>query len=234
MYESQNYPKPTIMKTPSRLVLTADGSHSVYNTQIGQHYHSVYGAREESERVYIELGLQAAFNQFDDEPLRVFEMGFGTGLNALLTMRESEKQKRSVEYETVETHPLPLEEAHQLNYDGLLGTTTLSTLHEAPWGISTAISPLFTLTKHEARIQDFRTTNLFHLIYYDAFSPKGQPELWTADLFTNLAELIRPGGILTTYCVKGYVQRNLQAASFKVEKHPGPPHKRQVIRAIRV
>lgn len=234
LYIMQNYPKPTIMKTTSRLVLTADGSHSVYDTQIGQHYHSVYGALEESEHVYIHLGLQTAFDHFDNKPLRVFEMGFGTGLNALLTLRESEKQQRSIEYEAVETHPLPLEEANQLNYDDLLGTSSLLALHEAPWGIPTAISPLFELTKHKARVQDYRTTNLFHLIYYDAFSPRGQPELWTADIFENLAEPILPGGILTTYCVKGYVQRNLRAAGFRVEKHPGPPQKSEIVRAIRM
>jgi len=125
----QNYPKPTIIETASRLVLTADGSHSIYNTQIGQHYHSVYGVRQEAERIYIDLGFQAAFERFTDEPLRVFDMGFGTGLNALLTLRESERRQRFVEYETVEPHPLPIEEAHQLNYDALLGTSTLMVLH---------------------------------------------------------------------------------------------------------
>lgn len=220
------------METTSRLVLTADGSHSVYNAEVGQHYHSVHGARQESERVFIDLGLQAAFVQFNAEPLRVFEMGFGTGLNALLTMREAAHQNRSVQYEAVELHPLPIAEAQQLNFDTLLGTDALMDLHNAPWGETTAISPTFTLIKHAARLQDYRTTDPFHLIYFDAFAPEGQPELWTTDIFAQMAAMLVPGGILTTYCSKGYVQRNLHSAGFTVEKHPGPKHKREVLRGV--
>lgn len=220
------------METTSRIVLTADGSHSVYNAEVGQHYHSVNGAKQESERVFIELGLQAAFERFADEPLRLFEMGFGTGLNALLTLQEAEKHKRSVHYEAVETQPLSLEEVGQLNFDALLGTNHQLALHQAPWGMATAITPTFTLTRHPTRLQDFRTTEPFHLIYFDAFPPGTQPELWTVETFTQMARMLVPGGILTTYCSKSSVQHNLKAAGFRVEKHPGPRYKRNVLRAV--
>lgn len=220
------------MQNTSWIVLTADGSHSVYNAEVGQHYHSVNGAKQESERVFIELGLQAAFERFADEPLHVFEMGFGTGLNALLTLREAEKHRRLVHYEAVETQPLSLEEAKQLNFDVLLGTSSQLALHQAPWGVETAITPAFTMTRHQTRLQDFRTTEPFHLIYFDAFPPGTQPELWTVEIFAQMARMLVPGGMLTTYCSKSSVQHNLKAAGFRVERHAGPRYKRNVLRAV--
>lgn len=220
------------METTSRLVLTADGSHSFYNAQIDQYYHSVHGARQESERVYIELGLLAAFDRFSAQPLRVFEMGFGTGLNALLTVKTAEQLGRTVDYEAVELYPLSTTDASALNFDQLLGTTSLAHLHEAPWGESTFITPYFNLTKHLTRLEDFQATQAFHVIFFDAFSTRCQPELWTPEVFSHMASLLVPGGLLTTYCAKGYVQRNLRSAGFQVEKHPGPAHKRAVLRAV--
>lgn len=220
------------MKTASRIVITADGSHSVYNEQAGQHYHSIFGAWQESQRVFIELGLLEAFNRFENN-LSVFEMGFGTGLNALLTAREAEQQQRSVLYTAIEAYPLPLAEAHQLNFDELLGTQYLKALHNAPWEQPTVIHPFFSLVKHDGFLQDFQTKERFHLVYFDAFAPEAQPELWTADVFIKIATMLEVGGILTTYCSKGYVQRNLKAAGFKIEKHAGPARKREVIRAIK-
>lgn len=227
-------------KDSSRLVITADGSHSVWNAQVGQHYHSQFGAVQESWRVFIELGLWEAFRRFDE--IRVFEMGFGTGLNALLTWLEAEKWGRLVRYTAVETHPLPMAEARRLNFDEVLKTTHTNALHDAPWhdgpaGADVPLSPYFQLTKHQTRLQDFRSGRAsvelpFNLVYYDAFAPEGQPELWTREIFEQLARTMQPGGLLTTYCSKGYVQRNLKAAGFVVEKHAGPARKREVLRAI--
>lgn len=222
------------MKTDSRIVVTADGSHSVYHPVFGQHYHSIFGAWQESQRVFIELGLEEAFRRFTDD-LFVFEMGFGTGLNALLTAREAGQRERSVFYTTVEAYPLPMEEASRLNFDSLLGTNYLPLLHEAPWDRLTEIHSYFSLTKRQALLQEVTADILprhFHLVYYDAFAPEAQPELWTEDVFRQIAALMRPGGLLTTYCSKGYVQRNLKAAGFTVEKHPGPARKREVLRAV--
>ncbi|OIN55814.1 tRNA (5-methylaminomethyl-2-thiouridine)(34)-methyltransferase MnmD [Arsenicibacter rosenii] len=222
------------MKTDSRIVVTADGSHSLFNEQAGQHYHSIFGARQESERVFMELGLQEAFDRFTETPLRVFEMGFGTGLNAVMTAQEAENRQRPVLYTTVEAFPIPLDEAYQLNFDEVLGTRYTYALHEAPWQIPTVINPYFTLTKQERQLQTFSTDGAFHVVYYDAFAPEAQPELWTADLFQHVAGMMVSNGILTTYCSKGYVQRNLKAAGFRVEKHPGPARKREILRAVKI
>lgn len=217
-------------KTQERLVITADGSHSVWNAEVGQHYHSIFGAWQESQRVFIELGLQAAFAQFDQ--IRLFEMGFGTGLNALLTLNEVEKAQKSVEYTSIEAYPLPLSEAEQLNFDEVLHTSQTVALHQAAWNQWVELTPFFKLWKHNGKLQDFRAMQTYNLVYYDAFAPEGQPELWTQEIFELVAGMMEPGGILTTYCSKGYVQRNLKAAGFLVEKHPGPARKREVLRAI--
>lgn len=213
------------------IVVTADGSSSVYNPDVGQHYHSIFGARQESERVFIELGLAAAFERFAG-PLRVFEMGFGTGLNALLTAHLAQQTQRAVSYTTVEAYPLPADVTRQLNFDRLIGSQLLQPLHDAPWETPVAISPYVTLLKRHGFLRDVAPPEPVHLVYYDAFAPEGQPELWTEETFRHVASFMRPGGLLTTYCAKGYVQRNLRAAGFTVEKHPGPARKREVLRAV--
>jgi tRNA U34 5-methylaminomethyl-2-thiouridine-forming methyltransferase MnmC len=219
-------------KTETRIVLTHDGSSSVYNSEFNQHYHSVFGALQESQRIFIELGLQTAFERF--EQINAFEMGFGTGLNALLTVLEAEKFQRNVNYTAVETRPLTLGEAGQLNFDELLGSHFLNSLHEAPWNRPVAITPFFQLLKYETRLQDFQTEDRFNLVYFDAFAPEAQPELWELEIFEQLASMMDPGGLLTTYCSKSSVKRNLRAAGFLVEKHRGPAHKRDVLRAVKL
>lgn len=217
----------------TQVVVTADGSHSILNTDIGQHYHSIYGAIQESERVFIELGLTYALTLFD-APLRVFEMGFGTGLNALMTTREAMRLHCLIDYVAVEAYPIDPKAGKSLNYDGQLTTFWLDDLHDAPWGSQTPITPYFTLTKYRMPIQALPNVGPFDVIYYDAFAPEGQPELWTTERFEQMASMLRPGGILTTYCSKSAVQRNLRDAGFRVEKHIGPARKREVIRAIRL
>ncbi|RRA98648.1 tRNA (5-methylaminomethyl-2-thiouridine)(34)-methyltransferase MnmD [Larkinella rosea] len=219
-------------KTEIRIVLTSDGSSSVFNPEFNQHYHSVFGALQESQRIFLELGLYAAFERF--EQINVFEMGFGTGLNALLTLLEAEKNQRTVTYTAVETHPLSMEQARELNFDTLLNCHYLKPLHEAPWNRPVSITPVFDLVKYEGRLQDFQTTNRYNLVYFDAFAPEAQPELWTQEIFEQLAAMMQQGGLLTTYCSKSSVKWNLRAAGFLVEKHRGPAHKRDVLRAIRL
>ncbi|GAB3565073.1 tRNA (5-methylaminomethyl-2-thiouridine)(34)-methyltransferase MnmD [Spirosoma luteolum] len=220
------------MSTGVEVVMTADGSNTVLNQALGKTYHSVYGAWQESQRVYIEIGLLEAFDRFTGA-IRILEMGFGTGLNALLTLREAERRSRTIRYVGLDSFPLPLEQAQQLNYDGLLQTTQLAALHEAPWEVPVSVTPSFTLQKHAVRLEAFATTEQFHLIYYDAFAPSSQPELWESDIFEKLAGFLLPGGMLTTYCSKSYVQRNMRSAGLVVEKHDGPHHKRDILRAIR-
>ena len=205
------------MNPTVRVVPTADGSHTVLNETLGKPYHSVHGAIQESQRVYIEIGLQAALGRFSDDELRIFEMGFGTGLNALLTAREAERRQRQVHYVAIDAYPLPLTLSRQLNHDDLLGTSLLPLLHESPWTQSVAINHYATLTKLAGMLQELQTENRFHLIYYDAFAPSAQSELWEPAIFRQLAELLLPGGMLTTCCSKSYVQRNMRAAGLTVE-----------------
>ena len=215
----------------TQVVVTADGSHSVYNAEVGHHYHSVYGAVQESQRVYIELGLQHAFDTIEGS-VRVFEMGFGTGLNVLMTLREAIQHNRPVEYVAVEPYPIPADDARQLNYDELLHTFWLADVHNAPWDVPTAVTPYMMLTKYQTPLEYLPTIGPFDVVYYDAFPPEGQPELWTQEIFEKVASMMRPGGFLTTYCSKTAVQHNLRAAGFTVEKHAGPARKREVIRAV--
>ncbi|QMW01249.1 tRNA (5-methylaminomethyl-2-thiouridine)(34)-methyltransferase MnmD [Spirosoma foliorum] len=222
------------MKADVRLIVTADGSHTAINQALDKTYHSIHGAYQESQRVYIKLGLLEAFDKFPSEELHIFEMGFGTGLNALLTAREANIHQRRVHYTAIEAYPMSTEDAHQLNFDALLATDYLTRLHESPWNESVDISPYFTLTKIENRLQDWQTTERFHVIYYDAFAPSAQPELWEPEIFVQLAHLLLPNGMLTTYCSKSYVQRNMREAGLIVEKHPGPPHKRDILRAVKL
>lgn len=221
------------MKADVRLVVTADGSHTVVNEALGKSYHSVYGAYQESQRVYIEIGLLEAFARFPTEDLHIFEMGFGTALNAMLTAREAELHQRSVSYTAVDAYPLSPEDARQLNYDQLLHTSYLVEMHESPWNRPIVINPYFTLTKIESNLQDLQLNERFHLIYFDAFAPSFQPELWESSIFQQMAELLLPDGMLTTYCSKSYVQRNMRTAGLTVEKHAGPLHKRNILRAIK-
>ncbi|RYC67415.1 MULTISPECIES: tRNA (5-methylaminomethyl-2-thiouridine)(34)-methyltransferase MnmD [Spirosoma] len=221
------------MKADVRLMVTADGSHTALSKPFDTTYHSRFGAFQESERVFIELGLQAAFDRFPQDELSILEMGFGTGLNALLTAREAEKARRRVRYTALEAYPMQLADAAPLNYDALLGTDYLSKLHQSAWNEVCSVSPFMTLTKVDQRLQDFSTGEQFHLIYYDAFAPSTQPELWELPIFEKLAHLLLPSGILTTYCSKSYVQRNLRAAGLVVDKQPGPARKREVLRAMK-
>ncbi|AUD01194.1 tRNA (5-methylaminomethyl-2-thiouridine)(34)-methyltransferase MnmD [Spirosoma pollinicola] len=221
------------MKADIRLMVTADGSHTAINEGLDKPYHSIHGAYQESQRVYIELGLFQAFKEFPETELYIFEMGFGTGLNALLTAREAQMHKRTIFYSAIDAYPLPIDDAGQLNYDELFGTSYLPKLHESAWNEPIHINPYFTLVKNEIKLQDFQTANRFHLIYYDAFAPTAQAELWEPEIFAQMARLLLPGGMLTTYCSRSYVQRNMRAAGLTVEKHAGPLHKRDVLRATK-
>ncbi|QDK82434.1 tRNA (5-methylaminomethyl-2-thiouridine)(34)-methyltransferase MnmD [Spirosoma sp. KCTC 42546] len=222
------------MKADVRLIVTADGSHTAINQALDKTYHSIHGAFQESQRVYIELGLLAAFDAFPNEELHIFEMGFGTGLNALLTAREATTHQRHMRYTAIDAYPMAIDDAKALNFDDLLATDYLAKLHESPWHQPIDITPWFTLTKVESRLQDWQTTERFHLIYYDAFAPTAQPELWEPEIFVQLAHLLLPNGMLTTYCSRSYVQRNMRAAGLTVEKHAGPLHKRDILRAIKM
>ncbi|RYZ19493.1 MAG: SAM-dependent methyltransferase [Chitinophagaceae bacterium] len=217
-----------------RIITTKDGSHTLEFPDKRGTYHSRHGALEESRHVFLEAGLHHALQQFPGTALSVFEMGFGTGLNALLTALEAERLSLPIQYFTIEAFPLAAAEAAALNYGELLGARALfHHLHAAAWDMETKISDLFTIRKEEGMLQELQTTELFHVVYYDAFAPSSQPELWTADTFRIVYERLLPGGILTTYCSKTVVRNAMQEAGFVITKPPGPWGKREMVRAYR-
>jgi tRNA U34 5-methylaminomethyl-2-thiouridine-forming methyltransferase MnmC len=207
---------------------TDDGSPTLWSELYGETYHSGFGAVTESMHVFI----QAGFNQTVANPLHIFEMGFGTGLNALLTLKFAVHKNIRVKYHSVETIPVPLEIISHMTIEPELNEPFLK-MHKAGWNESTAISPEFELLKIKQNLLDWEPKDQYHLIYFDAFSPESQPELWTGDVFQKVYNMLYSRGILTTYCAKGYVRRNMIAAGFKVERLPGPPGKREMLRATK-
>ncbi len=209
--------------------LTEDGSHTLFIPEMNEHYHSVNGAVTESIHVYI----QAGFNQCTKKEVRVLELGFGTGLNALLTCLEAEQKGCMVHYTALEKFPLDDETIQYLNYGAIhiKASSIYPTLHTCPWGNPEKITPHFSLTKINIDFADYEYTGPFDVVYYDAFAPDKQSEVWTPELFRKIYASMNPGGILTTYCAKGSVRRMMQNAGFKPERIPGPPGKREMLRA---
>ena len=219
------------------IIYTGDGSHSMKIREMGVAYHSIHGAIQESRHVFIEAGFYASDRLERPDAVRIFEVGFGTGLNATLTLIESEKQKQNIYYETIELDPLKPEEAKTLNYCNVLQRQDLQKiferLHECAWDEQIAIRPNFSFLKREDNLLNFETSETFDLIYFDAFDPNVQPELWTQRIFEKMFSILRPGGILTTYSSKGTIRRAMRAEGFVVEKIPGPPGKREIVRALK-
>jgi tRNA U34 5-methylaminomethyl-2-thiouridine-forming methyltransferase MnmC len=215
-----------------RLRLTDDGSHSLYNSQYGQHYHSTSGAVNESMHIYMGLGLLPLL-QTATEPVHIFEMGFGTGLNAFLSWQAADQFQKQVEYTGVEAYPVTMAEAEQLNYEQIIGRDGFIQLHTLGWSAEHALSNHFQFRKEAISLLDFQTTKLYDVIFYDAFDPAAQPELWTEEVFQKIAAQTRKGGVLVTYSSKGIVKRALAAAGFAVEKHRGPGKKWHVLKAIK-
>jgi len=216
-----------------KIITTKDGSYTVQVPDWNVTYHSTHGAVQESMHVFIQTGLQYLLQQQHTEKIYVFEMGFGTGLNALLTAIEAQKTDVAIYYTAVELYPLSASEIAALNYDELLNDNThlFHQLHQCKWNEAVAITDHFTLEKIKANLLDYTPHQLFNLIYYDAFDPAAQPELWTQAIFEKLYNMLTDNGILVTYCSKGDVRRAMQAAGFRVTKLPGPPGKREIVRA---
>ena len=215
-----------------RLILTEDGSHSLFSNTYNQQYHSLQGALNESRHIYIDLGLRPLLEN-SSVPISVFEMGLGTGLNALLAWQLADELKKPVNYTSVEAFPVTLEEAALLNYETLTHQSGFLKLHECTWDSDQQLSPYFNFRKEEIRLEEFISGGIFDLIFYDAFDPKAQPELWTEEIFFKIAALTRPGGVLVTYSSKGIVKRALTVAGFAVQRHPGPGKKTHVLKAIK-
>lgn len=224
-----------------QIITTKDGSHTLYSEQFNEIYHSRHGALQESGHVFIRHGLYDVLqsNWFSKVvPLRIFEVGFGTGLNALLTMLEAEKMQLPIEYETIELYPVSIDIVKELNYTRQLGYDfcygPFHSLHLCRWNEWHPVTPHFRFRKNHISLAEFSFTgSLFHIIYFDAFAPEHQPEMWTADVFRKIYEALIRGGKLTTYCSKGSVQRAMKEAGFAVYKLQGPPGKREMVQAVK-
>ena len=220
-----------------KVVLTDDGSSSIFSEEANQHYHSHFGAVNESAHIFIEAGLCSA-SLSHLETVSILEIGFGTGLNALLTYFKAEELHKKIYYESLELYPLSQQEVEQLNYPAVLpysdAETVFSALHHALWEKKQCISDSFTLLKRQiSAVGANYTPHTFDLVYFDAFSPEAQPAMWTKEVFEPIYNSMKKGGILLTYCTKGTVKQTLKAIGFEIKKLPGPVGKREILRAMK-
>ena len=222
------------MESPT-LITTADGSNSLISNQFLVAYHSQHGAIQESNHVFIEAGFLAQYQK--NHLIKVLEIGFGTGLNALMTYIEAQKLQVNVAYSTLEPYPISWSLAKKLNYLSIFkakrNSVVFQQMHCHSFDEWHSIDKDFRFRKINADASTFSSHNLYNLIYFDAFAPETQPELWTEDVFRRLYNMMDNEGILVTYCAKGAVKRTLKKVGFEVEALPGPPGKREMTRAIK-
>lgn len=215
------------------LQLTADGSHTLYIPEMDEHYHSVNGALQESTHIFIEAGLRT----LEKERIRIVEIGFGTGLNAFLTLKDCElSQNRRIDYHTVELYPLSPDTVRSLNYGKLVWPERedlFLALHEAEWNRAVPISERFMLHKIEGDGNTCELPDAIDLIYFDAFAPEKQPDMWNPEIYNRLYNHTAPGGVIVTYCAKGEVRRGMQAAGYEMSRLSGPPGKRHILRGVK-
>ena len=216
----------------SELLITSDGSHTLFVPEIDECYHSSHGAIQESRHIFIESGLKHCTKK----EIRVLEIGFGTGLNAFLTLIEAEGGSKKIRYTSLEKYPVEVEKAFQLNYSDLIAPEfkeIFEKLHTSLWNEVAQISTFFSLKKVEADFTKYDFTEKYDVIFFDAFSPEKQPEMWTVEQFEKLYKCCNFEAVLTTYCAKGDIRRAMQKAGFKVERLQGPPGKREILRGIK-
>lgn len=216
-----------------KLIITSDGSHTIYVPELDEHYHSIHGAVQESNHIFIKAGFESC----SADPVNIFEVGFGTGLNALLTALKSEEGSREVFYTSIEKYPVEGSITRSLNHHlfaGEDGKEIFDLIHGSTWGQWVRICKNFNLLKINADINDYRVSGKYDLIYFDAFGPDKQPEMWSSGVFESISGGTDKGGIFVTYSAKGEVKRNLRRCGFEVALLPGPPGKRQIIRAVKI
>ncbi|MEM5566801.1 tRNA (5-methylaminomethyl-2-thiouridine)(34)-methyltransferase MnmD [Psychroserpens sp. AS72] len=221
-----------------KIITTADGSKTIQIEDWNEQYHSVHGAIQEANHVYIKHGLLFFSSEMlaqQTSEISILEIGFGTGLNALLTQLKAEELNLKVNYVGVEAYPISSEELEQLNYAVELKVPSdkLNQLHSCSWEEEHKISEAFKLKKQQQFFKDISAENKFDVIYFDAFGARVQPELWTEDIFKIMYKALKPNGVLTTYAAIGKVRRTLIALGFVVERLEGPPGKRHMLRAVK-
>lgn len=228
-----------IQKMSLQIQETQDGSHTLYWIEKNEHYHSVHGSVQEAKKVYLETAFEKAVEMLASSgisPIRIFEMGFGTGLNALLSLKEAEKRRIPVEYTAIEAYPLSEEIWQRLNHPELCDAAEhfkqlhLCAFDEKPH----EISPFFRLMKIKGDLRQIvLPAKRFHAIYFDAFAPSVQPELWEEAVFAKLSRAAASPCVLSSYCAQGQFRRHLKAVGFAVERLPGPAGKREITRGIK-
>ena len=214
-----------------KIIITNDGAHSIFSSQINESYHSKHGSIVEAEHVFIKHGLLA----INKKNINILEIGFGTGLNALLSLQKSIQKNININYHAIELYPITKDEYLQLNFPKLIGMekSAFNKLHESEWEKKNQITKNFKLTKYKISIEEFKTKKSFDIIYFDAFSPEKQPELWTKKIFSKMYSNLKSNGFIVTYCAKGIVKRTLKEIGFEVLSLDGPPGKRQMTKANR-
>jgi tRNA U34 5-methylaminomethyl-2-thiouridine-forming methyltransferase MnmC len=223
------------------IVITADGSSTIHLPEWDEQYHSKHGAIQEAYHVFIKHGLHhfCQLNESDchKKQISILEIGFGTGLNAFITLLEAEKLNTQINYFGVEGYPVSMEEVLQLNYPSELNADTkkqtFEKLHQILWEQKQVITNHFSLEKQQRFFSEIEEKDAYNLIYFDAFGARVQPELWTESIFQKMYDALKEGGVLVTYAAKGSVRRAMLEVGFKVEKLPGPPGKREMLRAIK-
>jgi len=215
------------------IITTADGSKTIQIKDWDEQYHSKHGAIQEAYHVFIKHGL----NLFNTQELAILEIGFGTGLNAIITLIESPKRQLKVTYKGVEAFPVAADELKQLDYISALKAEKFedqfNIMHESDWETEIAVNQHFSLYKQRSDFMEINDVNCFDLIYFDAFGARVQPELWTEELFGIMYKSLKNKGVLVTYAAKGSVRRAMLAVGFEVERLPGPPGKREMLRALK-
>jgi tRNA U34 5-methylaminomethyl-2-thiouridine-forming methyltransferase MnmC len=216
-----------------KIITTSDGSKTIHIVDWDEQYHSKHGAIQEAYHVFINSGLSL----FKDTSIAILEIGFGTGLNCLITLLEAQKHRLNIEYTGVEAYPVTSEELQELNYiselDAAIFEQQFLKMHNCTWEKHTELTNYFSLHKQQKDFLHIDDTATFNLIYFDAFGARVQPELWTETIFLKMFNALKPNGVLVTYAAKGSVRRAMQAVGFEVERLPGPPGKREMLRATK-
>ena len=214
------------------IIKTNDGSTTIYLPEWNESYHSKHGAIQEAYHVFIKNGLSL----FKVKSIAILEIGFGTGLNAFITFVEAKKTNLTIDYVGVEAYPIEMEEAMEMNYPNEIDvseTTVFKKMHEFNWDLKNQLSDNFTLTKRKQFFQDIQDEASFDLIYFDAFGFRVQPDLWTDKIFVAMFKALKPNGILVTYACRTSIKNAMLSAGFTVEKLPGAPGKREMLRATK-
>lgn len=218
------------------IITTGDGSTTIHLPEWNEQYHSRHGAIQEAQHVFIEMGLKKLLER-DFKQISILEIGFGTALNALVTWKYLNELSYKVNYTGVEAYPVGPEEAEKLNFAEALkekgAPEVYRKLHKAPWEEQVSLTSSFTLLKQKKYFREIVDVEEHDLIYFDAFGARVQPELWTVEIFQKMFTALKQEGILVTYAAKGSVRRAMQEVGFRVEKLPGPPGKREMLRAVK-